>query len=474
VDTLTYRISAAVSLIVAQARETAYSIVEPKLYPPSHARLFTRLAEALTLAALAASLAGAAAAPFHSTLAFAAEAAALAALAIAWMAPRLWRAAVGAGVNREMPSLLAYVIPYASSARYLADVIAALPRGFFRWTRYEADRLRYFLDLGYDPVGALEELASTTPSRKLREALNDYIHAQKLGAPRSTVTMRLLERAVEEARSAWRSYTDLGRGLVEAATALVIAAAAMAPMALLSGSVNVGLLAAPLAAAPALGILMLAARPALGDYRGNMAAAAVALLGALASAAAGLALGLEYEFAVLAAFTVAAEALAAAEARREEAAYAAFREAVEEARYGRALEAALARAAGLAKGVVAAIVEAARVAGRLGVGEALANLYRVVEEARSARLQARGQGLVLAVLAAAAVPVAVYTLKSIAAIEGVEILAGSPKSLEAAAQVMVALSPLAPLPASVLMRGWRPGLAPSLASLAAAWAALVL
>jgi len=459
-------------LLAQQARAAAYSMVEPKLYPPGHARLFTRLAEALVLAALAASIAGAVAAPVHATAALALEAAALALMAAAWLAPRVWRAMVGAGVNREMPSLLAYVIPYASSARYLADVIAALPRSFFRWTRYEADRLRYLLDLGYDPVAALQELASTTPSRKLREALNDYIHAQKLGAPRSTVTMRLLERAVEEARSAWRSYTDLGRGLVEAATAIVIAAVAMAPMALLSGTVNVGLLAAPLAAAPALGLLMLVSRPSLGDYRGDMAAATVALLGALASAATGLSLGVEYEFAVLAAFTVAAEALAMVEARREEAAYAAFREAVEEARYGRALEAALARAAGLAKGVVAAIVEAARVAGRLGVGEALANLYRVVEEARSARLQARGQGLVLAILAAAAVPVAVYTLRSIAALEGVEILAGSPRSLEAAAQVMVALSPLAPLPAAILMRGWRPGLAPSLASLAAAWAAL--
>jgi len=463
-----------ISLLTREARLTAYSIIEPRLYPPGQARLLTRLAQALVLAALAASVAGAVVAPIHADAAIALEIIALAATAVAWLAPRAWRAVVGAGINREMPSLLAYVIPYASSARYLADVIAALPRSFFRWTRHEADRLRYLMDLGYDPVAALEELAATTPSRKLREALNDYIHAQKLGAPRSTVTIRLLERAVEEARSAWRNYTDLGRGLVEAATAAMIAAVAMAPMALLSGTINVGLLAAPLVAAPAIGIIMLVSRPSLGDYRGSMAAAALALLGALISATTGLSLGIGYEFVVLAAFTVAAEALAVLEARKEEAAYAAFREAVEEARYGGALEAALARAAGLAKGVVAAIIEAARVAGRLGVGEALANLYRVVEEARSARLQARGQGLVLAALAAATVPVAVYTLTSIAALEGIEILAGSPKSLEAAAHVMVALSPLAPLPAAILMRGWRPGLAPSLASLTAAWVALYL
>ena len=468
------RVSSMISMVAGEAYEAAYEIVHIRLYPPSTARRLVSTVRLLLVASLASSIVSAPLMVVDGVAAMLAAVASLALLASAYLAPWIVRLAVGMGVDREVPALLAYSLPYASSARYLVDVLVNLPRRRFRWTRYEAERLSYLLDLGYDPLQALDEIASTTPSKKLRQVLRDYLHAQKLGAPKSAVTLRLVEWAMSEVRGAWRSYSELGRGLVEAVTAAIIAGVAMAPLALMAGNVNASLYALPMIASPAVAVLLLAVRPEIGDYRGSMLPATIGLVAVLASAGLGLILGWRVEAGLLAALSLVVEALSLREARREREAFNAFREAVEEARYGVRLEEALSRAGRVAGGVAAAIVDAVRVAGRIGVGEALGNLLRVVEEARASRAGLAAPALILATLAAAAPAVSVYMLASIAGMSGSEFLAGDPRSLAEAARLITALSPLAPLPASVLGRGWRPSLLPSLAALAASQAVLAV
>ncbi len=466
-------VSSIIEFLESDAERLSFRLVNVRLYPPRVARALARAVQKLLYASLAVAAASPAAALASPLLASALAAAAPALLALAWLAPRAWRWIVGAGVDRELPGILAYLLPYSSSARYIADVLASIPQGYFRWFRYESERLRYLQDLGLDPVSALRTLAETTPSRKLRRVLTDYMHVQELGAPRSQATLRLLEAAVEEVRASWRGYSDLGRGLVEAVTAAVITAVALAPMALLAGSVDGRLAALPLVASPLAAIVLLLARPEIGDYRPGLAPAATAVLSSIAAAGLGLMLGLQYSALLLIAATIALEYVALRHSRLEEEAYRRLREAVDEARYGKLLDEVLLGAERLAGSIVPALLEAVRVAGKLGVSDAVMNIYRVVEEARSTRLQMRGGALLLAAIAVAAPAIAVYTLRAIASMStGGSFIAGDPESLNLAASLVAALSPLAPLPASVLHRGWTPSLVPSLAALAASHAAL--
>ncbi len=452
-----------------ESRSLAISRVDPRLHPPSMASRLLSIIEALAKASLVAAVSSPLILAINTEAGVALAGIALLLVAAAYALPRLARAAVGMGVDRELPGLLAYLLPYASSARHLVDVMADLRVRGLRWSRLEAERLRYLLDLGHDPLSALRELASTTPSGKLRRALLEYVHSLEIGASRSQVTLRLLQAAIEELRAAWRSYTDLGRAIVEAVTTLVIAGVALAPVALLSGSMDPSLLVAPLIASPAAALLLVVTRPSIGDARIGLAPLAIVVLGTLASAGAALTLGLPEGIALQAAVALASEVVGRRYAAREERAYQALREAADAAKYGGDLEEKLRSDTPLASGVVGAIIEATRIAGRLGVSEAVAHISRLVEEARGIVAQLRGQALLLAAIAAAAPAMAVYILASIASMAsgGAPFAAGDPRSLSYAAGLIASASPLAPLPAAVLQRGWRPSGGPSLVAIAA-------
>lgn len=244
---------------------------------------------------------------------------------------------------------------------------------------------------------------------------------------------------------------------------------ALAPIALLSGSVDPSLLVAPLIASPAAALLLVVTRPDIGDARVGVTPLALTVLGVLASTTLALTTGLLEAITLLAVVAMIGEALSRRYAVREEEAYSALREAADAAKYGGDLEEKLQAAAPLARGVVGAIIEATRIAGRLGVSEAVAHISRLVEEARGMVAELRGQALLLASIAATAPAIAVYILASIASMasEGAPFASGDPRSLAYAAILIASASPLAPLPAAVLQRGWRPSSVPSLAAIAA-------
>jgi len=448
--------------------------VKPEQYGPGPALILRRIIRSGMLASLALSILSIPMIAMSPSMAVVVAALSLTVLAVSLAAPHFWRIVLGQGVNNEVPALLSFLLPYSSSPRYLTDVLVRVPREYFRWVRYEAERLAFLLDLGLDPVEALRELAKTTPSGKLKSVLLDYVHSLVTGAPRSQVTLMLLDHAVQAVRGQWRTYTEASRVIVEALTGILIAGVALAPLALFTGDVSAQIFILPLALAPIAGLLLLVLRPQIGDHKPSLAWTASMLTAAMAASIAYYSLGPAAGFAVLALASVGSEVLWRLWTRREEEALAKLKEAADDAKYGRPFDETLREARSLAPNLLGAIVDAARIAGRLGVGDTLLHVYRVIEEARAARRSLSVQGWILSLLAAIAPAVSVYLLVYVAGFGGGDMLAGNPEALIEGARLLASLSPLAPIPAAVAARGWIPSVTPSLAALVAAHYALGL
>jgi len=454
--------------------EDAARPIRPEIYGPTPSLKLRILVKTALTASLILSLSSLAGLAVEPRLGVVLALLSLVTLGAGLVAPYLWRAVLGHGVDNEVPSLLSFLLPYSSSPRYLTDVLVRVPHEHFRWVKYEAERLGLLLDMGLDPVEALRELAKTSPSRRLRTVLTDYVHSLITGAPRSQVTLMLLDHAVQGVRSQWRTYTELSRIIVEALTGVLIASVALAPLALFSGDVNAELFVMPLAFSPIAALILLLLRPGIGDHRPSLAWTTLLLVSVMVAGIVYYALGALPALLVLALAGAASEVMWRSWSRKEEAALAKLKEAADDAKYGRPFDETLREAKSLAPQLLGAIVDAARIAGRLGVGDTLLHVYRVIEEARNARRSLSLQGWILSVLAAVAPAVSVYLLVYIAGFSGGEMLAGNPEALVEGARLLAGLSPLAPIPASVAARGWIPSVAPSLLSLAAAHYALGL
>lgn len=445
---------------------------DPEAYGPTAARVLGRLRLVLLLTAVSTAIL---AAPLREPALLAATA--FAAL-LAYFAPAVWRRILGSMIDREVPAVLAYMLPFAAVTGYIADLVAGLSESrVFKWARLEGERMKLLLNLGYDPVTALKVLVETTPSSALRDALIDYIYVQRVGASRSSVAIVLLRSALESVRSQWRSYQQVASLVADATLTLVVASALVAPLAAFAGDPGLAAIAAlsPVVAAPLGVALLLAFRPSLGDPKPPthvflaFAAAPIALsLAALLvdpwkAAAAGLLVAALLEYAAR---------MYEDRARR---AINTLKMAAEAARYGQDYHDLLSRAESIATGFIKAFIEASSRAGRIGVGEALDYVYRVVMEARSQASALRGHAIALAVIAAATPAIVISILEMVEALSSA---AGPfmPVNIEFAwiESLVAATAPLLAMPAAVLARPWTPSLVPSLVALLSAAAALHL
>ena len=387
-----------------------------------------------------------------------------------------WRRLVGPLIDREVPSLLAYLLPYSPVASHIADLIVEAGRsGGFRWVRLEAERLWVLMRLGLDPERALQRLVETTPSRSLASALSDYIHAQKLGLPRSQLTLLLMRSALEAVRSSWESYYSLVRGLGELGVTVTVTAAVVVPVALLvSPGYAVAAAAVPIVAAPIFSLLMLAFRPQLGGSKPPTPLFITAYAAPIAVFALALTAGDTVALAAAAAAALAVEAAAMWHGAVESRALSMLKVAAGNAKYGLDYEEALRKAEPVAEGVVRSVLKASRIAGRSGVGEALDNMYRVFAEARIRAEALRGSAVMLALVTVIAPALAVYSVRLIAglAVQAPELIPFTEEAAGRVVDLLVAGAPLVPMPAASMHRPWLPSLAPGLLSMVLALAAL--
>ncbi len=401
-------------------------------------------------------------------------------VAVFWLAtllsPAIWSRVWGHLVDREVPALLAFILPYAPTGIHIADLIEEAAEGReFKWVRYEGERLKTLLRMGWDPERALSYIASTTRSKALSSVLSDYLHAQRLGASRSQLTLLLLRNSLEAVKSSWESYQSLVRGLGEIGVALTASLAAAAPIIYVASPQLLHAVPAIIAvSALALALVVLAFRPSLGEGRPPAPLFALAYASPIALMAVAAFKGPLEALVVGGLLALVVEVGALWQASREERALIMMKRAADNARYGVDYEEQLKQAEPVARQVVSAILRASKKAGKLGVGEALENTYRMIVEARARAQAIKGPAALLALVSALSPALAVYTLRFMhEAISGpgyVSLL--PPVSVEYAIAMIVAAAPLVTLPASVMHRPWTPSLLPSLLALLGSYAAL--
>jgi len=387
------------------------------------------------------------------------------------MIHRLFDLVRGPGIDGETPSLTLYLLPYAWSMHTVADLIARLSSGRvrgFKWVRLEALRLKLFLDNGLDPLRALQKLAETTPSKNLRVMLEELSHASKVGYSKSTVMMRLAERALEDLKRRWSSYSELAKVVSEVNAAVIVAVGALTPLAMFTG-MSVGVLYASLLLPGLLSIALLLLQPSSGPGRISWPAVTAALLGAASASWASYKLGLLKGILVLLPLTIGLEVYGVLHARAVDRALKALSRASREARLGRPIEGLLREARPLDEPVIGTIIDSIRVAGMSKVWFGVEILERAYREAKRALEALRGPALTALAISALAILTALY---SISAVSGIAVKM-APQSMEVAylsMRILAGVAPLAGLPAGVLLRPRAPSLTPSLVALLLLWA----
>ena len=430
-----------------------YRLWDPELYGPEPSRFFRLMFKASLILALVLTVL----APLLLLAGLPVFVLALPPVAVLtpYIAPAIWRAILGSGVDRELPAVLAYLIPYTRTPINIVDLIAMLRGEGYFWARFEASRLRFLLDLGYDPLTALKKLAETTPSRGLSEVLRDYINAQTLGVSRGQLTLLLFKHAMESIRDQWRSHIEFGKVVAEGVVAAIVSMAALAPLVLLGGGYPVLLVAIPAVVAPAGAIAMLATRPSIGEYRLSYFELLLTITVPFIAVAINFRISLEAGLAYLVGMTVVVEAIAIGFKRLSSTSMRELRLAVEESRLGLIPEERLAKAERVASGIIRTVISASRIAGTMGIGEALNQILSLVEEAQRHAKTASLQATILATLSAVSIPIAVYGLNLLKnAVEASSMNLIDPTSISHIIWLIAATSPLVALPASILQRGW--------------------
>ncbi len=395
--------------------------------------------------------------------------------AVSAFLPRLVKGAVmrsvGAGINDEVPALLAMLIPFVASAKDLASILISASDSLkLKFIGFEARRLRYLLSTGYDERRALRILADTTPSSQLREVIRELLNAEEMGLSRSRVASMLYSRALDSVKRSWSNFVKLGESMSEVMTTLTISAAILMPLAMFgSTAIAIPLASLAIVLSPAMAILLVLSRPKLGEPDGGWHVMAVTLLSVLTSSAL-LFLGKPMlALALLAAASIYGEVRWIEASRSLRSSLRALREASERARLGLPFVDVLRSASSLGRSLVNSIIKAESVAGKIGIGAAIQNLSDLIYDSLRSRESIQVETYIMLalaiaspVIAAASIAILVNYIAS-SAISGLFNLAASSYALRA----VTIMAPVSPLPSSALYRGKYMSSTPSLLALAA-------
>ncbi|BAA79667.1 hypothetical protein APE_0691 [Aeropyrum pernix K1] len=397
------------------------------------------------------------------------------AAAAAGLAPTLYRAVVGGMVEREVPLLLLYMLPYSSIASNVADLLLASYHPSLRWARREVERLRLMVKSGLDPEAAARLLARTTPSKTLGAMLREYIAAERLGLSRSRLTLYIIDYTMKAIKTQWDSYTRLAQSLGEINLTLVSTALLLTPMAILvepQAAAAAALL--PAVASPALALFLAALKPPIGWPPGNTVLALTSYAAPAAMVAAFALATPLHALAAGAALAVAVEAGYRLQSIRERRALESLGAAVAKARAGLDFSEDLANARQAAGPVVDVVISASTTAGRTGVSKAVEAVYNTILESRLLARRAKTVAVILGAASVAVPAIAILLLKVIgeasASWQASQVLVPL-DTLEATASLIMTVSPLIPVPAAVLQRPGAPSPLYSLAAAALAYAA---
>ncbi|MEM1873420.1 MAG: hypothetical protein QXS85_03250 [Acidilobaceae archaeon] len=391
-------------------------------------------------------------------------------IASPFIASRLFRAHIGFALERDMPIIMSLLLPLARVSSNLADIILYVDRERLPFSlRFEISRLRVLMNLGLDPVAALQALASTTPSKSFSYFLRDYVNSVIVGASRTDIAVMFLREALQKTRDQWRVFFAASYVVSEIVATVVVSMPVLVPLMLLGGvdwSIAVLLLALTSLAA---GFTLMFFRPRVGSVERTELLGFISVLLIASCSIVGLRAGLLLELALLTLIAIAIELYALRESISVERASSLLREALEEARVGILNWDKLARVREtILTSVIDALLASSTTAGSTRAQEVLAYIHELHEEVRRSSAESRRHSLVLATLMTLSLAITLYFLKLLATIleQSGAAVGVDASSLINVAETLVAMTPTLLLPPAIVYREWLPSpLLPLMATL---------
>ncbi|MCE4608729.1 MAG: hypothetical protein F7B61_07265 [Caldisphaeraceae archaeon] len=380
-----------------------------------------------------------------------------------WL-PGLWRKVKGAGIDAEMPAFLAYLMPYARSSRSLVDLMISIPRSLkLRFIESEVERLRGLINMGMDSRKALKTLAKTTPNQRLGEFLVDYLNAEYMGTAKHSIVSLLYDYAISSLKEKWNAYAEFGRGVVEIGLGLTLSFAIVISLAPIAGpNLVVSLAIIAFTIIPLTSIVLIITMPKMGEEKHYDA---ILSLAPTLLASAMLTEGFGYislvPLLVAVPFT---EVYNTRVKKKASKALESLKVAAEKAKIGKRFDEELYKARFIAGNIAEAIISSEKIAGKIGVSNAIEKLEQLIEESERFSESLRIQSILMIAVSIASLVISILSINFI-----YSIYASIPQGINVGAvtiarNIIISLSPIATLPSSILYRERIPSLLPSLVS----------
>ncbi|MCE4623872.1 MAG: hypothetical protein F7B11_03890 [Caldisphaeraceae archaeon] len=380
-----------------------------------------------------------------------------------WL-PGLWKKMEGAGIDAEMPAFLAYLMPYARSSRGLVDLMISIPKSLkLRFIESEVERLRRLINMGMDSRKALKTLAKTTPNQRLGKFLFDYLNAEYMGTTKHSIVSLLYDYAISSLKEKWNAYAEFGRGVVEIGLGLTLSFAIVISLAPIAGpNIVVSLAIIAFIIIPLMSIGLIITMPKIGGEKRYDAI--LSLVPALLTSAM-LAEGFGYisliPLLVAAPFI---EAYNASIKKKASKALESLKLAAEKAKIGKRFDEELYKARFVAGNIAEAIISSEKIAGKMGVSNAIEKLEQLIEESERLSESLRIQSILMIAVSIASLIISILSINFISSIyasipQGINVGA-----VAVARNLIISLSPIVTFPSSILYKERVPSLLPSLVS----------
>jgi len=380
-----------------------------------------------------------------------------------WL-PGLWKKMEGVGIDAEMPAFLAYLMPYARSSRGLVDLMISIPKSLkLRFIESEIERLRRLINMGMDSRKALKTLAKTTPNQRLGKFLFDYLNAEYMGTAKHNIVSLLYDYAISSLKEKWNAYAEFGRGVVEIGLGLTLSFAIVISLAPIAGpNIVVSLAIIAFIIIPLMSIGLIITMPKIGGEKHYDAI--LSLVPALLASAM-LAEGFGYISLIpLFVATPFIEAYNARIKKKVSKALESLKVAAEKAKIGKRFDKELYKARFVAGNIAEAIISSEKIAGKMGVSNAIEKLEQLIEESERLSESLRIQSILMIAVSIASLIISILSINFISSIyasipQGINVGA-----VAVARNVIISLSPIVTFPSSILYRERVPSLLPSLVS----------
>lgn len=384
-----------------------------------------------------------------------------------WL-PLFWIKLLDSGIDNEMPAFLAFLIPYASTSKNLTDLMLMFPKSLnIKFIKYEIDRLKILLGIESDFRKALNKLNETTPNKRLKRFLTDYMQAETMGTSRYGITSLLYKHAMLSLRDKWNSYTELGKEFAEISIGIVLGMGALAPLIMIS-SPNLVLMIFLLGILfiSLISLLLLFIRPNIGEPLGNnYITSGILIMPLLAS----FLLLIGYNYLALAFLAVTSSIIEINYFRLNKKVLQALtnlRIASEKAKLGKRFDIELLRSRIIAGNVIDAIISAEKIAGKTGTSHAIEGLSMVIDEAKRLSKSLSSLSLLMIGFSIISPGISLIIINVMSSVFPAmsQFINLNLNTVILTKKIILSLSPLSPLPISILHRGKQASLIPSLIS----------